>query len=596
MAWIRGAWLCALLAATGCPDNPTPSDATGSSGPGATTSATGTTAVTPSESTSTTAAADSTSGDDDDTSATSATSDDATTTGSPAGQGHIRLLMRAGGRLGAGSTDLSVYDYDEGRVDQSTVHRALDEGRLVQSFGLSAARTFVHYKTIAERRDDERAFIAGYADGSTDAALRINTAPAPAPGLVGPPQFTSDDGTAAFFASASEGGPGIWLSDTTNDAAPVLAHPALGSGDDVTFSFAVGPAGVAITGDFSGSDLNNLYLASSDPAVAGPVTQLTFHADPAQRIAPASIGWTPDGSGLIYRADADIDGLNELWWVAATGRAAPVRIHTPLARTDALSTVRLAPDGRAVAYRVTTDAGGEIYVADLDGKGPSAAVRVSTPTDGAAFSNSLIWSADSDGLIYTAEHNTPGKRDAYFVDMSGATPGTPERINSELAAGGAVVSVVFGPDGDYLYYVAPQAQAAAELFRAPLVDQVPGVTERISGPLTDGGSLSGEMVFAPDGSALLYTGNADDADHTELFLLSLGRRTGAAIKVNAELDPGFDVQSASRFSADGSMIAYRVRAQDATTATLLVEDLTDGPANPIAVDESVQGFVVLPTR
>lgn len=605
MADIRAhtALLVTAVLAVGCSD-----DVAGGNDTGA--SETGVTQVPSPTTTGGAMTDDSTTADAVDTTASSeASSDtasgDGSTTGQPTVDGHIRLLLGEGGRLGAGFETLSVLDYDAGSVTKTAVHDPLPADRIVAFSGISPAKTHVYFQTRdTSKTDNDRGFVAAYADGETEDPVQINVAPSPVPGLGGNPEFTDDDTSLFFFAldGASGTDPGIWVIDDLSGTfgPPVLVHPPLGAGDDVNSDIVVGPgeAGMVFTGDFSGGDLNNVYLASSQFSDVGAVAQLSLHDDPAQSIAFASIRWTPDGSSLMYRADTETDGVNEAWWVGLAGAmpTAPIRINNSLAAGDGLSTLRIAPDSRTVAYWSGDATSGEVSISYIDGDAPSAPMIVSTPTVGAAFSSSLRFSPSGDGLIYSAEHNTPGNRDVYYVELSGAVPASPERINGELLPGGTVISVVFGPDANFLYYVAPQNQAGGELFRAELVGGVPAVPERLSGELTNGGGLSGEIIFSPVGDALLYTAFQDSTSRQELYLVPLGDDPGPSVKVNDTLGPGVEVQFAARFSADGSVVAYRTRERMGDVTPLLIDDLSDGPGNPLTVIDVVQGYRVLPTR
>ena len=591
-----------LVALTGCPDDPPMTEGDGSSDTTAAPTDTGgdtigTTAETTTDVADTTAG--STSGD-----SSSSGDGDSTTTGTMAGDGRVRLLLGSGGELGDGFTALSIFEYDAGQTSDVVVHDPLPADRLIFNWGVSRGGQYVYWRTgdIDDDEDDDRSFVAPYADGVAGMPTRINGAPAPDPSLGGNPSFSDDDSAIVFFAIANAMGddPGIWINAGGGGApdAPVLLHPALGPGDDVDFDLSVGPgdAGVAFNGDFTGAGLTNLHLASSDPARAGAAMPLTLHDDPAQNVVFGSVRWLPDGSALLYRADSDTDMLDELWWVGLSGAmpTAPVKVNDVIAPGSGLSAVRIAPDGSAVAWWVGEGGSGDIAYALLDAGGPALAEVLSTGGSNEAFAAGLRWSPNSDALIYLGEHDTAGNRDAYYVDMSGPTPVDPERINGALIPGGQVLSAYFGPEGQYLYYVAQQDEEGAELYRVPVVDGVPLASEKLSGDLVDGGSLSGEVVFAPDGSSLIYTGEQDASTRRELYRVELGDDPGPSERVNPDLGPGVEVQFAATYSADSSIIVYGTR-EDTELLTLWLEDLTDGLANPIEVSTEVQGYNVLPT-
>lgn len=592
--------MAVIAALTGCPDDPPMSEGDGSSDTTAAPTDTGgdtigTTDETTTDVADTTAA--STSG------VSSSTGDgDSTTTGAMAGDGRVRLLLGTGGELGNGFFALSIFEYDAGQTSDVVVHDPLPADRLIFNWGFSRGGQYVYWRTAdTATDDDDRSFVAPYADGVVGVPTRINGAPAPDPGLGGNPEFSDDDSAIVFFAIANEMGddPGIWINAAGGDApdAPVLLHPALGPGDDVDFDLSVGPgdAGVAFNGDFTGAGLTNLHLASSDPAQAGAATQLTQHDDPAQNVAFGSVRWLPDGSGLVYRADSETDTLDELWWIGLSGAmpTAPVKVNDVVAPGSGLSAVRLSPDGSAVAWWVGEGSGGDIAYTSLDAGGPGLVEVLSTPGPDEAFAAGLRWSPNGDALIYLGEHDTLGNRDAYYVDMSGGTPAAPDRINAALIPGGQVISAYFGPEGNYLYYVAQQDDEGAELYRVAVVDGVPLTSEKLSGELVDGGSLSGEVVFAPDGSSLIYTGEQDASTRRELYRVELGDDPGPAERVNPNLPPGVEVQFAATYSADSTMIVYGTR-ESSELLTLWLEDLTDGLANPIEVSTEVQGYNVLP--
>jgi len=548
--------------------------------------------------------ADTTAADGSTSGSSSTGADDTTTTGGMAGDGRARLLLGTGGRLGNGFSTLSVFDYDAGQTSDTAVHEPLDASRLIFNWGVSSDAQYVWWRTGDTRSEDDRSFVAPYADGAAGVPTRVNGAPAPDPGLGGNLSFTDDDSAIVFFAIANGMGedPGIWINAAGGDEpqAPVLLHPALSAGDDVDSDLTVGPgdAGITFSGDLTGAGLTNLHLASSDPAQAGMATPLTLHDDPAQDVVFGSVRWLSDGSGLLYRADTDTDELDELWWVGLAGPmpTAPVKVNDPIAPGSGLLAVRLAPNASAVAWWVGEGSNGEIGYAPLDAGGPGVVETLSTTGANEAFAPGLRWSPNSDALIYLAEHDTAGNRDAYYVDFSGGAAAAPERINGALIPGGEVVSTYFGPEGQYLYYVAQQDDEGAELYRVPVVDGVPLGSEKLSRQLVDGGGLSGEVVFAPDGSSLIYSGEQDATTRRELYQVELGPDPGPAQRVNPDLPPGSEVQFAATYSADGSMIVYGTR-EGGELLTLWLEDLTDDElGNPIEVSAAVQGYNVLATE
>lgn len=603
VAWVvlRERLLLGSALTLACADDIPPAASTDTSGTGASTEAGSSTGPLPSSST--TQTTDGVDGTTVDATGGDSSAGGTSTGGEQFGGVRLRLLLGAGGRLGAGFESLSLVEIADGQRVDTPVARDLGPGRVIAHWSTSNTLAYIAYRTAAgEGRGDDRSFLVGYDDGIVGAPMRIDARPVPSPSLGGNARFTDDDGTVAFFSDDLAGeAPALWFADTADDGSlsPVPLHPPLAAGDTVRNDLAIGPgdAGIAFGGDLTAAGLNNLHLATGTPQTGASVTPLSVHDDPAQAVAFASIQWIPDGSAIVYRADADIDGLNELWWVGLPGGVptTPRKINDALSPGDSLSAVRIAPDSRSVVYFTGAGTQGEIYMASLQGAAPGPAQVVSTPSPGAAFASGLRYSPSGDALTYTADHNAPGNRDAYYVDLSGDRPATPERINGDLLAGSSVLSVFFGPDDGYLYYVAPQQQAAAELYRVPLLGGIPGVPERISAPLADGGTLTGELTFSPDGSRVLYHATEARGAPFELFMVELGDTPGAVVKINGTLSGAFEVQPAARFSADGSAVVYRIADRLGATFPLLLEDVGDEATNPITLTDFVQGYEVLPT-
>lgn len=529
---------------------------------------------------------------------TTSTDGGADTTGEPpTGEGRARLLIL--------ETDdeetpvqLSLIDYDQGVLDATPVHEPPRDGEIT-TWGISPGGGWIFYRV--SRRESDDLYVAAYADGQAQAPVLVDADPVPADANVGTANFLDDDSALVFF-SVSEGDGGDatqWL--VTLDgapSAPVSITAPLGDGELLGSAVELGPpgAGALLEADFEGTGAIDLHLATLDPGDVPSTTRLSEHALPEQDVAFASARMAADGSFCIYRADANIDGVNELFWVGlGEVPTAAMMLNPALTEDGSLLANRVAPDGRWVSWWQGEDVPGEVYMAATDGETPAAAQIISGPGANEAYPAPSVFSADGEYYAYTAEHDIAGNRDAYLVDVSAAVPGTPERINGALIPGGEVDTIVFGPAVEYVYYAAFQDQLARELYRAPIVDGVPGIPQKVSGDLVDNGQVSGEMLFSGDGTLLAYSANQDVPGRQELYLVELGARVAESVRVNPDL-PGVDeVQFGVRFSDDDSAIVYQTRG-NAGPRTLWLEDRTDGLENPVMVSERVFGYRPLPTR
>lgn len=136
----------------------------------------------------------------------------------------------------------------------------------------------------------------------------------------------------------------LWTAPATGGTATRLtAHP----GVEVFGKFSPDGKWIAFTGQYDGDE--QVYVM---PSGGGVPRQLTF--DPAAGPLPPRggydhqvVGWTPDGSSVLFRAASDADGVlsrTALYTVALDG-GLPKKLPMPTAGPGAFS-----PDGKRLAY------------------------------------------------------------------------------------------------------------------------------------------------------------------------------------------------------------------------------------------------------
>ncbi len=136
----------------------------------------------------------------------------------------------------------------------------------------------------------------------------------------------------------------LWSAPATGGTATRLtAHPGL----ELFAKFSPDGKWIAFTGQYDGDE--QVYVM---PSGGGIPRQLTF--DPAAGPLPPRggydhqvVGWTPDGTHVVFRAASDGDGVlsrTALYTVALTG-GLPKKLPMPTAGPGAFS-----PDGKRIAY------------------------------------------------------------------------------------------------------------------------------------------------------------------------------------------------------------------------------------------------------
>ena len=171
------------------------------------------------------------------------------------------------------------------------------------------------------------------------------------------------------------------------------------------------------------------------PLVAGG-SIWPFRAGRGGRLAPDRV---------VYLADAETDGLTEVFSVPADGSAAPVKLNAPSSSMEPWF-IAVAPGGERVVYLT------EFLMSAPIAGGSAPVVLSNAPIRDPSYT--LDISPDGRTVVFLAEPRSTGVFELMSVPIDGSRPAV--RLNTDLPAGGDVGSFRIAPDGRRVVYSADQ--------------------------------------------------------------------------------------------------------------------------------------------
>jgi Tol biopolymer transport system component len=145
-----------------------------------------------------------------------------------------------------------------------------------------------------------------------------------------------------------------------------------------------------------------------------------------------SFGFSPDSRFVAYEADANVNGVNELFLVdvSSSSPGAAQRVNGALVSGGAVLEHAFAPDGSGIVYRAdeATDGRPELWWASLS-PSPVGAVRLNTPITTSGGIVSFTWRSDSTALAFTGTQGNATTSAIYVVEFGGGGPGSTYRVD-----------------------------------------------------------------------------------------------------------------------------------------------------------------------
>jgi Tol biopolymer transport system component len=144
----------------------------------------------------------------------------------------------------------------------------------------------------------------------------------------------------------------------------------------------------------------------------------------SERIKPGQslCSWSPDNRWVVFTSDLVTPNTLELFAfdTTLTEGAAPVRLNTALAAQEhAVLNVAFAPQGARLYYSAEQASPGayDLFTVDLSGAAPSAPLRLNTSS--AAARSAIVSSIGRDGSLFFLESTADTQNLYWLTDASG---------------------------------------------------------------------------------------------------------------------------------------------------------------------------------
>lgn len=378
--------------------------------------------------------------------------------------------------------------------------------------------------------------------------------------------------------------PEMTIAASVSGVSPIkLNGPLVAGGDARIGTISPDNSTFVFTADAEIDGVTELY---SVPIGGGTVTKLNPDLSGSRDVNRFEI--SPDSSTVIFIADVGTTGKDEVYSVPIGGGTA-TKLNDPVTTNGRIIDFSLSPDGNTVVYigDQDTDEITELYSVPVGG-GTVTKLSPNTLTTTREVLFTRLISADSSTVVYIGDQNTNNVNELFSVPIGG---GTVTRLNDPLPSGGGTGLFGFAltPDGSRLIYSADQeTNNVHEIFSVPIGG---GTVTKLNSTLATGGLLGGavfEFQISPDSSTVVYRGGQDSVEVDEIYAVPVGG--GTPIKLS---EPGVDTFN-YKISADSSTVVYQTSTGGSGVDELFSAPIGGGTITqlngPLAVGETVGTF------
>ena len=372
-------------------------------------------------------------------------------------------------------------------------------------------------------------------------------------------------------------------------AEPIQLNDTLGVGGDVVLPFRISPTGarVVYSADRNSDELFELFSA---PISGGTVVQLNgpLVAGGDVDTSPNGFRIGPGGNRVIYRADQDTDGVNELYVVPIDASAGADKLNDPLVAGGAVTAFQFNVNGGRVLYVADQDADEMFELHSVPSNGSSGPEKVNDPFPfDLVFRDVLAFHATDRRAVFLADRDDEGVFELYSVPARG---GATVELSGPMASGGDALQFEVAVAGSRVVYTADQdVDEEVELFSVP--EDGSAAPVQLSDSLVAGGDVTSFDALS-NGPRVVYLADQTTDETFELYSAPADG-SASAVQLSGPLVADGDVLS-YRISPGGSRVVYRADQEIDGTIELFSVPI-DGSASPVKLNPpsgSVESFEI----
>lgn len=258
----------------------------------------------------------------------------------------------------------------------------------------------------------------------------------------------------------------------------------------------------------------------------------------------------------------------------------PYQISGSIVASGDVESFRISPDGQTVVYIADQDVHGvnELYSVPITG---GVEVKLNQGLIAGGDVVTAFFAADSTRVVYKADQEQNGVFELYSVPIVG---GPAVKLNSPLATGERIRSFSVTRTGTHLIYSSVQNSDTYRLYSVPITG---GVVNKLT-PIP----LDEVWVFrfkrSPDGAHVVYSVSDDSSgDNYELYSVPIVGGTPIRLDRGSDIGGGEDARFFFLISPDSNRVVYTIRKTQFGPVALYSIPINGGDKVKIKPDEQV---------